>query len=73
MSRRVEADGRFSGGPGALLKDMVYAIKPDSIMVSGDATVLNGMDSIVLDSFDLLSVTTEEYKPQLCYSGAGWL
>ena len=49
----------FQEAPGALLKDMVYAIKPDSIMVSGDATVLNGMDSIVLDSFDLLSVTTE--------------
>lgn len=28
-------------------------------MVSGDASVLNDMDSIVLDSFDLLSVTTE--------------
>ena len=28
-------------------------------MVSGDASVLNNMDSIVLDSFDLLDVTRE--------------
>ena len=38
---------------------MIWAIKPESVVVSGDASVLNDMDSIVLDSFDLLSVTTE--------------
>ena len=49
----------FQEAPGARLADMVYAIKPESIMVSGDASVLNNMDAIVLDSFDLLSVTQE--------------
>ena len=59
VTKELKLTVDFQEAPGALLKDMVYAIKPDSIMVSGDATVLNGMDSIVLDSFDLLSVTTE--------------
>ena len=49
----------FKEAPGAQLADMIWAIKPESVVVSGDASVLNDMDSIVLDSFDLLSVTTE--------------
>lgn len=49
----------FIEAPGARLKDMVWAIKPASIVVSGDASILNNMNAIVLDSFDLLSVTTE--------------
>ena len=49
----------FKEAPGARLADMTYSIKPESIMVSGDASVLNNMDSIVLDSFDLLDVTRE--------------
>ena len=49
----------FKEAPGAQLENMIWAIKPESVVVSGDASVLNDMDSIVLDSFDLLSVTTE--------------
>lgn len=49
----------FQDAPGARLEDMVWAIKPESIVVSGDASILNNMTGIVLDSFDLLGVTTE--------------
>ncbi len=49
----------FQEAPGALLEDMIYEIKPGSIWVSGDASILNSMDRIVLDSFDLLTVTQE--------------
>lgn len=49
----------FQEAPGARLADMVYSLKPESIVVSGDASVLNNMDTIILDSFDLLKVTTE--------------
>ena len=59
VTKELKLKVDFKEAPGARLADMTYSIKPESIMVSGDASVLNNMDSIVLDSFDLLSVTTE--------------
>ena len=59
VTKELKLTVDFKEAPGARLADMVWAIKPESVVVSGDASVLNNMDSIVLDSFDLLSVTTE--------------
>ncbi len=59
VTKELKLAVRFEQAPGALLKDMIWAIKPESIVVSGDASVLNDMDMIILDSFDLLGVTTE--------------
>lgn len=59
VTKELKLTVDFVEAPGALLKDMVYAIKPESIVVSGDASILNNMDTIVLDSMDLLSVTSE--------------
>lgn len=59
VTKELKLAVNFVESPGARLRDMVYSIKPESIVVSGDASVLNNMDTIVLDSFDLLSVTTE--------------
>lgn len=59
VTKELKLEVDFKEAPGARLADMVWAIRPESIMVSGDASVLNGMDSIVLDSFDLLNVTKE--------------
>ena len=59
VTKELKLKVDFKEAPGARLADMTYSIKPESIMVSGDASVLNNMDSIVLDSFDLLDVTRE--------------
>ena len=59
VTKELKLTVDFKEAPGAQLEDMTRAIKPESVVVSGDASVLNDMDSIVLDSFDLLSVTTE--------------
>lgn len=59
VTKELKLEVDFQEAPGARLADMAWAIRPESIMVSGDASVLNGMDSIVLDSFDLSNVTKE--------------
>ena len=59
VTKELKLTVDFKEAPGAQLADMIWAIKPESVVVSGDASILNDMDSIVLDSFDLLSVTTE--------------
>lgn len=59
VTKELKLTVDFKEAPGAQLADMIWAIKPESVVVSGDASVLNDMDSIVLDSFDLLDVTRE--------------
>ena len=59
VTKELKLEVDFQEAPGARLADMAGAIRPESIMVSGDASVLNGIDSIVLDSFDLSNVTKE--------------
>lgn len=49
----------FQESAGAKLENMVWSMTPESIMVSGDASILNGVDSIILASFDLMDVGTE--------------
>ena len=56
VTKELKLKMDFLEAPGARLRDMEYHIQPESIMVSGDAGILNGMDSITLDSFDLTTV-----------------
>lgn len=43
----------FLEAPGLSRDNVSYRIEPSSIMVSGEASILNGIDRIVLDTFDL--------------------
>ena len=43
----------FQEYPGLSESNVSYRIEPESIMVSGEASILNGVDRLVLDSFDL--------------------
>lgn len=65
VTKELKLTVDFKEAPGAQLADMIWAIKPESVVVSGDASVLNDMDSIVLDSFDLLSSDHGKHQPQL--------
>lgn len=49
----------FQQAPGARLKNMAWKLQPSSIVVSGDASILNRVNSIVLDTFDLMTVNSE--------------
>jgi YbbR-like protein. len=54
----------FSEAPGSTLSNVDYKISPASVTVSGDASVLKDVTSIVLDDFDLadLGTGTTTYK-----------
>ena len=43
----------FQEYPGLSKSNVSYKIEPESIMVSGEASLLSGVDRLVLDSFDL--------------------
>ena len=45
----------FRESAGARMSNVTWRIEPETILVSGPAEVLNNMDSIVLDEFDLAS------------------
>ena len=51
---RLEMD--FIESPGARKQNVAYEIKPGTITVSGDASKLKDVDTIILDQFDLLSL-----------------
>lgn len=53
----------FQEHPGARIKNLNYKIKPETILVSGEASVLNEMDTIVLGKIDLLDLLgTDSYR-----------
>ena len=53
----------FQESAGARASNVTYEIEPSTILVSGPAEVLNSMDSIVLDTFDLASLgSTTNYS-----------
>lgn len=52
----------FIDAPGARLRNVVYRLEPEAITVSGPAEVLRDRETIVLDSFDLLTVGNEESR-----------
>ena len=53
----------FQESAGARMSNVTWSIDPPTILVSGPAEVLNNMDSIVLDEFDLASLgSTTNYS-----------
>lgn len=47
---------KFDEAPGSSLSNVTYSIQPSTVTVSGDASVLKNVNSIVLDEFDLSSL-----------------
>ena len=63
VTRELRLTMDFQESAGARLRNVDWEIEPRTILVSGPAEVLNGMDSIVLDEFDLASLgTTTNYS-----------
>lgn len=69
---------RFKEAPGISENNISYTLNPESIMVSGDAAVLNGIEELVLDELDLskLNSSGAEYNytilmPQNCENLSG--
>ena len=63
VTKELQLTMDFQESPGARLDNVAWEIEPHTILVSGPAEVLNGMDSIVLDEFDLASLgTTTNYS-----------
>lgn len=56
----VPLDIEFIDGGGATSKDVKYDIEPKSITLSGDATVLDGINKIVLGTVDLTDMLTNK-------------
>ena len=54
--KSVPLDVEFIDGGGATSKDVSYEIDPSSITISGDSTVLDGLNKIVLGNIDLASI-----------------
>ena len=63
VTRELQLTMDFQESAGARLSNVDWEIEPSTILVSGPAEVLNSMDSIVLDEFDLASLgTTTNYS-----------
>ena len=63
VTRELQLTMNFQESAGARLSNVNWRIEPSTVLVSGPAEVLNGMDSIVLDEFDLASLgTTTNYS-----------
>lgn len=63
VTRELQLTMNFRESAGARLSNVNWRIEPSTVLVSGPAEVLNGMDSIVLDEFDLASLgTTTNYS-----------
>lgn len=56
VTKELRLTVKFKEAPGARMRNVNWEIEPKSIMVSGDASKLNGVDSIVLTEFDLLEL-----------------
>ena len=54
--KSVPLDVEFIDGGGATSKDVSYEIDPSSITISGDSTVLDALNKIVLGNIDLASI-----------------
>ena len=55
-SKEIPLTIEFVDGGGATSEDVIVDIKPKSVIVSGDATVLDGISKIVLDKLDLSTI-----------------
>lgn len=77
VTKELKLTMKFRESPGASLQNVEYNIQPATVTVSGDAAKLAGIDSIVLDEFDLMSLgsnTTYNYAiavPEGCENLSG--
>ncbi|MEG1988073.1 MAG: CdaR family protein [Oscillibacter sp.] len=77
VTKELRLEMKFLESPGASLKNVDYTISPATVVVTGDAALLEGVESIVLDEFDLISLggnTTYNYAislPEGCENLSG--
>lgn len=77
VTKELQLEMKFLESPGANLKNVDYTISPATVTVTGDAALLEGVDRIVLDEFDLVSLggnTTYNYAislPEGCENLSG--
>lgn len=77
VTKELRLEMKFLEAPGARLKNVDYTISPATVVVTGDAALLEGVSSIVLDEFDLVSLggdTTYNYAislPEGCENLSG--
>ena len=60
MYKEVKLDVKFIDGGGATSNDVSYTIAPETITLSGDATALEGVNTILLDNIDLSAIKKNE-------------
>ena len=60
MYKEVQLDVKFIDGGGATSSDVSYTIDPETIKLSGDATALEGVNTILLDNIDLSAIMKNE-------------
>ena len=60
MYKEVQLDVKFIDGGGATSSDVSYTIDPETITLSGDATALEGVNTILLDNIDLSAIMKNE-------------
>lgn len=56
VAKELRLGVNLTEGVGARIANVEYSVRPSSIMVSGDSTVLNEVESITLGEFDLLDL-----------------
>lgn len=56
VTKELRLAVKFHESPGARKQNLNVKFEPETVMVSGDASKLNGIDSIVLTEFDLLEL-----------------
>lgn len=62
VTKELRLTMNFIDAPGARLRNVSFRLEPEAITVSGPAEVLRDRETIVLDSFDLLSIGKEESR-----------
>lgn len=62
VTKELRLTMNFIDAPGARLRNVSFRLEPETITVSGPAEILRDRETIVLDSFDLLSIGNEESR-----------
>lgn len=60
MTKEVPLVMAFREAPGAGINNLDYKLYPESVMLSGEAADLRGLESIVLGEFDLLDLVEKD-------------
>ncbi len=67
VTRELRLAVDLKESPGARAKNVQVDIQPKTIMVSGDASELNGVESIVLSEFDLMNLKAQTTATSYTY------